>query len=680
MALDDAGARPRLATLGLPLRDARAAWVGAALVFAHFTVTMTRDLSVYDSAELALVGARLGLGHPTGQPLHTLLVALLTRLPGLATLTGAVLASALPGALLVFPIVSLAEWWQTRESSGAHLPAPSLLAVVLASTATPWWEPSTRVEVYALGSLFCIVHVAQLARLAGPGSRPSARALLATGATLGLAASVHPLIAVVHGLGAVALLLEAMHARRLDVRGGLTLVAGGLLGLLPYSWVPLAHLRAPYEFVWGADGDAGALGRYLRGEDYSGNLAYGDATLLLSHLRALAEHALSAGFALPLLAGSVAAVATARGRRGSVAAVLIPPAMALLLAGNTVFDVEVLDYLGYLMGPFALAVAGLAAALASARSRRARVLAATALAAGALVVLATASGPRPWERTRARDALLRTAVTGALTEAPRGSLLLVAADHWVAPLLYVQEVEGRRPDVVVVAAGLASSSWYWRHLRARHPDLPDFLLRGRGGRSGRLRRLLDAVRGRAVLVDSDELARQLGLPPCGVGFLIWTGDACAAGHPDADAATLALEGALAPLGLGSPLADAVGASIGLERGTALARLGRLRAGRRALLAGVPPALRPTDLPPSAQPRARATPGEDEGAPPLLGPLPTWRRPRTLGDPARNLWLAARFSDAAGDGAAAASLTAAAAALGLPEAMQPRTRPRPPPRD
>jgi hypothetical protein len=521
--------------------------------------------------------------------------------------------------------------------------------------------------VYALATLLCLAYVAHLARLAGPGARPRRAALLGIGATLGLGASAHPLVAIVHALGAAPLLVSAARARRVDARGALALVGGGLLGLLPYLWIPLSHARAPAELVWGADGTPGALARYLRGDDFHGNLAYGDAGMLLAHLRALAEHAWRSGFALPLGAGALAAVAVTRARAGATAALSVPALMAVLLAGNTVFDAEVLDYLGYLMGPFALAAAGVAATVASARTARARAAASLGLVALAAVVTATADAPRPWERTRARDRLLRTAVEGALAEAPPGALLVVAADHWVAPLLYVQEVEERRPDVVVVAVGLSSSSWYWRHLRARHPDLPDFPLRGPGGRTGRLRRLLDAAPARAALAESAELAATLGLEPCGVGYLVWTGAACASGAPDADAATHALDRALAPLGLGSPLADAVAACIGVDRGAALARLGRLRAGRRALLAGVPPALRPPDLPPDAAPAARAAPDADRDAPPLLGRLPAWRRARTIGDPARNLWLASRFSAAAGEPLAARSLAAAARALGLPEA-------------
>jgi hypothetical protein len=54
--------------------------------------------------------------------------------------------------------------------------------------------------------------------------------------------------------------------------------------------------------------------------------------------------------------------------------------------------------------------------------------------------------------------------------------------------------------------------------------------------------------------------------------------------------------------------------------------------------------------------------------PLRGTLPNWRRGAALGDPARNLFVAALLCNAAGLNQAAAELVRGAAALGLPEAL------------
>jgi tetratricopeptide (TPR) repeat protein len=56
------------------------------------------------------------------------------------------------------------------------------------------------------------------------------------------------------------------------------------------------------------------------------------------------------------------------------------------------------------------------------------------------------------------------------TIAPNG--LLLTQDWQVAsPMLYVQEVEQRRPDVKVVDINLLRRSWYFDYLKRAHPDL-----------------------------------------------------------------------------------------------------------------------------------------------------------------------------------------------------------------
>ncbi|MBW2509890.1 MAG: DUF2723 domain-containing protein, partial [Deltaproteobacteria bacterium] len=95
--------------LGLPVGSRRATAGAAFALFSFYLLTMSRSLSMYDSPELALVAEQLGLGHPFGQPLHTMLGALVSHLPGLDPLIALNGLSALAGALSVIPATSLAE-------------------------------------------------------------------------------------------------------------------------------------------------------------------------------------------------------------------------------------------------------------------------------------------------------------------------------------------------------------------------------------------------------------------------------------------------------------------------------------------------------------------------------------------------------------------------------------------
>ncbi len=84
-----------LRTLGLPLRAPRSTWLATSCLALYYVASMARDLSLYDSGELALAAVQLGLAHPPGQPLHTLLGFVLSRLPLVAPITGVALLSLL---------------------------------------------------------------------------------------------------------------------------------------------------------------------------------------------------------------------------------------------------------------------------------------------------------------------------------------------------------------------------------------------------------------------------------------------------------------------------------------------------------------------------------------------------------------------------------------------------------
>ncbi|HEX2678288.1 MAG TPA: DUF2723 domain-containing protein, partial [Polyangiales bacterium] len=148
--------------LFLPLRERYSTGCAAFALLAYYALTATHDLSLYDSGELALAAVQLGLGHPPGQPLHTLLGFALAHLPLWTPLFGVALASALPAALTLVPATSLAQ-----SLLGADAPRAVLRllpwVIALGALGSVLWEPATRVEVYALSTFFAVWAVARLA-------------------------------------------------------------------------------------------------------------------------------------------------------------------------------------------------------------------------------------------------------------------------------------------------------------------------------------------------------------------------------------------------------------------------------------------------------------------------------------------------------------------------------------
>jgi hypothetical protein len=107
------------------------------------------------------------------------------------------------------------------------------------------------------------------------------------------------------------------------------------------------------------------------------------------------------------------------------------------------------------------------------------------LPAAAGLVIAAAPIPLNWaavDRTREPEAsITRTFAAALLRSAPERSVLLVAADNDTYPLWYLQQVDGLRPDVRVVAVPLLPATWYRDELRRRDSLLsPDVVGAWRG--------------------------------------------------------------------------------------------------------------------------------------------------------------------------------------------------------
>ncbi|MDY0000732.1 MAG: DUF2723 domain-containing protein [Polyangia bacterium] len=648
--------------------------MAAAAVLLYFVATMSRDLSFYDSAELAMVAVQGGLGHPLGQPLHSLLGWLVTRLPWISPLLLLNLLSAIFSALAVIPLVSLAEGLAgpgtptalgaTRgsdpgmPSSRAELVIP--LGVGLLFIHPVFWDNGTRVEVYALAFALGAWGLGRVAASLVP--RPEGGGgWLAAGVALGLAASANAYIAFLVALGITPAIVLALLRRRLRIISLLRVIGGGILGLLPFLYIPLTASREDV-FVWGAPTGGEALSRYLSNADFAHNRGM-TLGVFFEHLLEWSGWALSSGL-LPLLALGLFAHLH-RGHRAGIGrgfgAIALLAAIYFLCI-NVIFFPEVSDYLGYLSLPAGVLGAGAVALVCRGlRSHGSQRWLMGVLGAALLVSIAGAS-PRILERTRHRDRLARVLSEGALENAPPNAVVLVSSDHWAFPMLYLQEVERRRKDVVVLPLGLSGASWYWAHLFRRHPELRPFVLRASGGRVGRIQRFLAANPGRPLLFEDFATAMAHGPPACPGRWLIADKTACEQGGSQGpDLLTLALERQVDRIGAGSPPAAAVIARVSLERGELLWRYGQPAEALRALRAGVPSALRPP-LPPGIEGRLGLA--GRLSAPPL-----EWRSPVLIGHYSRNLHLASRLLSAAGAKSEARAHLEVAARAGLPEALE-----------
>lgn len=399
----------------------------------------------FDAPELSAAIDGLGVSHPTGHPLYLLAAKPWTWLPlgSVAFRTSLFsLACHAAAAALALRVVNADRARPTSAWAATLALALVFLMPALALSAT-------RTETYAPALALC---AAMFALFAAHERHRDARHFLALSFVFGLSLSLHPVMA----LAAAPLPVLAARHRPRSVPLALALAGAGL-GVELY--LPLRAAAEP-ALNWGAPSNLRSLMHVLSGADF--------AVFSADRLKPWPFLRTAAG-----LAGSLALLLALVGfvhKRSSVAhrAGLAVLALNLALAWKLGLYPGNPDSFGYLAPAFW--IVGLGAMAGLARTAALPVAPATrwigGVGIGATLLAATARDAFPlW---RAHGGAAAPLARSALEAAPPAATLYVESDHWIFPAWYAQQVERVRPDVLVVATGLARARWYRDRLRARH--------------------------------------------------------------------------------------------------------------------------------------------------------------------------------------------------------------------
>ena len=252
----------------LPLR---ALWPGALLTagvaFVIYLATLQRSLPTGDSGELLAAAWSLGVAHPPGYPLYTLLGFIVTHLSfGNPALAMNLLSAALDAAAVgvVFILIARLNWALAGDQGSEANHGNRRLSLVVAGTASlslavspQFWSYSLVAEVFALNNLLAALLLALAIDFRMRPDRTSRLYLVGLLSGLGFAhqqtiVTFFPAIAILVANG-----LWRRSARRSPGRPGSShnvrvvvrpvLVAAGcvVVGLLPYAYLPLAASGQP---------------------------------------------------------------------------------------------------------------------------------------------------------------------------------------------------------------------------------------------------------------------------------------------------------------------------------------------------------------------------------------------------------------------------------------------------
>ena len=455
-----------------PVPGVRITRAAAAAVFvaalAAYALTLAPTVTLVDSGELVVASHRLGVAHPPGFPLYVPLAHLASRVPmgNVAQRVNAfsALCAAAAAALLVL-VTRQALREETSDGSGAGgwvWAAPALMAGLLLAGSRTLWAYATVAEVYTLGTLAVVALIALALRTRASGATAS---LLALAVAYGLATGTHHVTIALVGPSLLVLGWPALRARATPRLLARLALAGFVCAIAAYAYLPWAAARGSFP-NWGDTRTLERIWWHVSGRQYHVYLSPALANAgqeVAAFARTLATEFGPAWFPAALALAGLGLHAAWTRARGVFLALVSMVALDLVYAMLYTIAEDKDAY--YLPSVVALSLAaGLGAHDLMSRLSRRR--AAQAVALVALPIVGAAFHARALDRSRffvahdfARDALASVRPDG---------LLLTSEWQLYSPLLYFQEIEGWRPDVMAVDVSLLRRSWYLDGLRKKY--------------------------------------------------------------------------------------------------------------------------------------------------------------------------------------------------------------------
>ncbi len=400
-----------------------------------YACTLSPGLLPADSGEFQLVSRVLGIAHPPGYPLYTLLGKLATLLPVQSPAWRVNLLSA------IFAAATLAVVARTvRRATGSSL--AGLASALALGGITTFWAQATTANIRSLMALFTALIVMLALEY---GKTPSRKMLVALGAAAGLAVGHHGSLGLLFLPVAVYLLLVD---RRLLRRGSWLLQSAGAFAasLLVLLYLPARSLfGAPVGSV-----RIDSFSRFLEhvlAQGFRGDMFYFARADLLPGRVGVWLNIVRMEFGVPLALAIAAASLWALVRKPKPFVLLGGVGLVNILTAITYRAPQTVEYLIPSYVVFALLLGmGLGEAVAALGRRKAL--------SAAVVVVVLALSLSPWLgnwwsfRWLSHDRSVEQTARNYLETAPQDATIL-ANWHWATPLWYLQQVEGMRSDVQV---------------------------------------------------------------------------------------------------------------------------------------------------------------------------------------------------------------------------------------
>ncbi len=435
------------------------------LIFLVYLFTSAPGLGLIDSGELTTVVWKLGIAHPTGYPLYTIIGHLFSLLPFTSVARTMVVFSsicmALAGCILLWTgAYIIQKYFKCSPINAILFSAAGILTFAFSMTA---WQTAAHAEVYPLSLLLTSVLYALGIRMLS-STKTDARLWIAFGFVFGLALGNHLSVVWTFPLGLV-VLWHCFGTGREALRALLIALPAGILGASIILFLPLrSHLDPTLD--WGNPETLGLLWRHLTGWQYQvWMFQSGILERIISYFRTLP---LDIGWG-----GVVLVIIGIYGLRKRTARVLVALLLVWFLGVLYNVNYDIPDIAPYFLPAHAalslIAVAG-AVTLWNLAKQRMKVMRIALIVLLTIPVLSNAITHLS-KANRSNDHFPATFAREVLRTLPHNALVLHSLWDLQSPAIYLQEVEGYRTDVALMDVNLMRRRWYVEQFTRQYPDI-----------------------------------------------------------------------------------------------------------------------------------------------------------------------------------------------------------------
>ncbi|MCX6138183.1 MAG: DUF2723 domain-containing protein [Ignavibacteriales bacterium] len=441
--------------------------------FMVYLQTMARSLGFIDGGELATIPLILGIAHPSGYPLFTLLGRLFSLLP-LAqepvvqmNLFSAFLTAAAAAIFFRLTIILLTPAQKRARPSPAVLIAATTAALMLAFSQT-FWDQSAHVEVYSLHLVLLMLSILTFVLAIendNGGSAFTQREWLIFGFVLGLSFTNH----LTTILLAPGFLYQYFVTRRLSkqtFRHIFQLAIPFLAGLSLYLYFPIRASQQPV-LNWGNPVTLEKIWWHIGAKQYRVWM-FSSSEVMSRQFNYFLSTISIEFFYFPLILAVIGAgFLLLRDRRRFLFLFLLAAGCVAYAVNYDIHDIDSYFLLAYVVVAV-FAAFGVHEIVSRIKDRKALIGTAIALA---LLVGAEASVNRDSADEHSNYLVEDYSRTILSSVQPNALILSFQWDYFVAGSYYLQIIKHERPDVVIIDKELLRRSWYFKQLENNHPEV-----------------------------------------------------------------------------------------------------------------------------------------------------------------------------------------------------------------